>query len=244
MIDRVQGTIARRLLVNFRVDPDVARRLLPRGFEPKLVRGYAVGGICLVRLEHERPFPLPRVLGQSSENAAHRFATFRVDEDGRRHECVYIARRHSGSLVNIAVGGRIFPGEHRPARFAVRETAEALEISMRGSDGLDVDLRGRSAHALPSTSVFTSLEEASAFFRAGGLGYSETHARDVLDALRLDTLRWELVPLEVAMVRSTYFEDRRSFPRGSVELDCALVMTGIEHVWRREPRLRIALRDN
>ena len=243
-MDRVRGTIARRLLVNFRVDPEVARRKMPPGFEPKLVAGYAVAGICLVRLEHERPFPLPRLLGQSSENAAHRFAAFRVDERGVRHECVYIARRHSGSLVNIAVGGRIYPGEHRPAHFAVQETDDAIELSMRGSDGLDVDLRGHAADALPTTSVFATLEQASAFFRAGGLGYSETHAGDVLDALRLDTHRWELAPLEVDMVRSTYFEDRRSFPSGSIELDCALTMTDIEHEWRREPRLRIPVRDN
>ena len=244
MIDVVRGTIARRLLVNFRVDPEIARHQLPRGFELKLVGGYAMAGICLVRLEHERPFPLPRVLGLSSENAAHRFAVFQIDRDGARHECVYIARRHSGSLMNVAIGGRVFPGEHRPARFVVRETAEAIELSMRGSDGLDVDLRGHAANALPSTSVFGSLDQASAFFRAGGLGYSATREGCVLDALRLDTRRWELVPLAVDMVRSTYFGDGHAFPRGSIELDCALRMSGIEHEWRRQPRLRIPVRDN
>jgi len=37
----------RRLLVNYRVDPDVAATLLPAPLRPKLVNGWAVAGICL-----------------------------------------------------------------------------------------------------------------------------------------------------------------------------------------------------
>ena len=70
----IRGLIRRRLLINFRVEAEVARRCLPALFSPKLHQGYAIAGICLIRLEHIRPSGLPGRWGITSENAAHRMA--------------------------------------------------------------------------------------------------------------------------------------------------------------------------
>jgi len=51
----IQGVIERRILANFRIDAEVLARVLPAPFRPKLVAGYGVGGICLIRL---RAIPL------------------------------------------------------------------------------------------------------------------------------------------------------------------------------------------
>ncbi|HVU64637.1 MAG TPA: DUF2071 domain-containing protein, partial [Phycisphaerales bacterium] len=64
----IQGVIERRLLVNFRGDPEVVARLLPRPFEPVLVDGYAIVGICLIRLSGMRPAMMPVRCGVRSEN--------------------------------------------------------------------------------------------------------------------------------------------------------------------------------
>jgi len=234
----VRGTIRRRILVNFRVDPEVMQRMLPLGFEPKLVHGHAIAGICLIRLENERPSWVPCPIGASSENAAHRVAVCRKDERGER-ESVYIARRDSDSALNRWVGGRLFPGEHRPARFVVVEDLAAVRLDMRADDGLQVGLRARAASSLSAGSAFTSLVEASAFFRGGALGYSVTRARSHLDALYLDATTWRVAPLEVDSVQSTFFENVTRFPPGSVEFDCALIMRDIPHVWRREADLHL-----
>ena len=77
----IQGVIRRRILANFRVDPEVMQQQLPARFRPKLQRGYAVAGICLIRLEHIRPRFVPESIGLNSENAAHRVAVL-WDEDG------------------------------------------------------------------------------------------------------------------------------------------------------------------
>src|SRR5881397_881761 len=95
----IEGTIRRQLLVNFKVEPDVMQALLPAPFRPKLHGDYAIAGICLIRLEHIRPAGVPRRLGLSSENAAHRVAVL-WDENERVREGVYIPRRDSSSLVN------------------------------------------------------------------------------------------------------------------------------------------------
>jgi len=54
-VPKVHGVIGRRLLVNFRVEPEVIQRQLPQPFRPKLHDGHAVAGICLIRLENIRP---------------------------------------------------------------------------------------------------------------------------------------------------------------------------------------------
>ena len=70
----IRGIIDRRILANYHVDPDVMARILPPPFRPKLVNGYAIGGICLIRLKGLRPRFFPFPLGIQSENAAHRIA--------------------------------------------------------------------------------------------------------------------------------------------------------------------------
>ena len=68
------GRIRRRILVNWVADPEPVARLLPAPFRPKLLRGRAVVGVCLIRLEGLRPEALPNALALSSESAAHRVA--------------------------------------------------------------------------------------------------------------------------------------------------------------------------
>jgi hypothetical protein len=53
-LPKVHGTIRRRLLINYRVDPAVMQRHLPAPFRPKLHDGNAVAGMCLIRLEGSR----------------------------------------------------------------------------------------------------------------------------------------------------------------------------------------------
>jgi uncharacterized protein DUF2071 len=228
---RVHGIIRRRLLVNFRIDPDVAQRHLPAPFRPKLHDGRAIGGICLIRLEDIRPRRFPEMFGLSSENAAHRFAVTWTDAEGE-HEGVYIPRRDSGSLVNHLAGGRLFPGEHHRAQFSITDTGDHVDIAMQSNDG-EVSLRVAAALApdLAASSKFGSLENASAFFEAGSLGYSATSGGQRLDGVTLRTKQWDVRPLRVDVVQSSYFDDAKSFPPGSVEFDCALIMRNIAHEW-------------
>lgn len=242
-IPTISGVIRRRILVNFRIDPAVMRRILPEPFEPKLCDGAAIAGICLIRLEAIRPRLIPASLGVSSENAAHRIAVSWTDEGGRACEGVYIPRRDSSSLLNHLAGGRLFPGEHHLAKFEVIDEPEHISLSMRSSDGkVAVDVRGRPARALPEGSRFGSLEEASAFFQAGSLGYSETSGGRYLDGISLVTKQWDVAPLDVEHVFSSYFSDPALFPGGSVELDCALLMRNIEHEWQSAPNLLVRAR--
>jgi hypothetical protein len=58
-IPTIRGTIGRRVLVNFRVDPHVLSTILPVPFRPQLVAGFGIAGICLIRLKRIRPKHFP-----------------------------------------------------------------------------------------------------------------------------------------------------------------------------------------
>ncbi len=233
----IQGTIRRRILVNFRVDPVVMQRHLPPAFKPKLHAGSAIAGICLIRLESIRPKGFPAALGISSENAAHRIAVTWNDGDQEK-EGVFIPRRDTGSTLNHLAGGRVFPGEHHLADFRVSDTGAAIDFEMRSRDGeVAVQLRGRIGEALPTGSQFKSLAEASSFFESGSIGYSVTKDSRRLDGIFLRTKTWKMQTLDVDDVQSSYFADERRFPVGSVNFDCALIMRDIEHEWQSEPDL-------
>ena len=131
----LKGTIKRRLLVNFRVDPMAIRRLLPPPFRPKLHCGHAIAGVCLIRLEHIRPVGLPAAIGFSSENAAHRIAVEWTDESDNPREGVFIPRRDTGSRLNALAGGRLFPGEHHHASFTVSDDGQHIDLEMETDDG-------------------------------------------------------------------------------------------------------------
>jgi hypothetical protein len=228
---RVHGIIRRRLLVNFRIDPEVAQRQLPAPFRPKLHAGSAVGGICLIRLEGIRPRRFPEMFGLSSENAAHRFAVLWNDADGE-HEGVYIPRRDSSSLLNHLAGGRIFPGEHHRARFDVSDDGTRVLLDMESSDqSVKVKVAATVVSELPAGSIFESTASASSFFEPGSLGYSATTGGHKLDGIVLRTDTWEVQPLCIESVASSYFSNPALFPAGSIDFDCALIMRNIAHEW-------------
>ena len=235
----MQGVIRRRLLINFRVAPHVMQKLLPDRFRPKLHDGFAIAGICLIRLEAIRPKHVPTFAGLSSENGAHRIAVV-WDDGGTPREGVYIPRRDTNSLVNHIAGGRVFPGEHHHADFDVTDDGERIALTMRAKDdGVVVDVRARRVETWPSSSGFESLDAASTFFEGGSVGYSVKRDLSRLDGITLKTASWKVDALEVEHVRSSFFDDETSFPKGSIDFDCGLVMRDIDHEWHSEPELVI-----
>jgi hypothetical protein len=239
----IRGVIDRRILVNYHVDPSVLAPLLPTPFRPKVIHGVGMVGICLIRLQKVRPTFLPSWLGISSENAAHRTAV-EWDDQGVVREGVYVRRRDTNSWLNTLAGGQLFPGIHHHAQFAVQESTERLKVALHSDDGVtSMSVRGHRAHQLPASSVFSSREEASAFFQAGSLGYSATRDPSRFQGLELRCLNWRVEPLEVEEVRSSFFEDVARFPKGSLEFDCALLMRGIEHEWHGKSDLCCAAGD-
>jgi len=227
----IRGVIERRILVNYRVDPDVLVWLLPQPFRPQVVSGYGVAGICLIRLGQIRPRGFPRWVGIGSENAAHRIAV-EWDEGGQVRSGVYILRRDTNSRLNALAGGRIFPGVHHRGVFRVCETDSRFQIAMGSKDRqVAIDIAAILSDEWPADSIFASQAEASAFFEAGSLGYSPSMRQGHFQGLELKCDSWHVRSLNIERARSLVFDNESVFPRGSISLDCGLLMRGIEHQW-------------
>ncbi|WP_417351161.1 DUF2071 domain-containing protein [Flavobacterium alkalisoli] len=232
-ISNLHGYIERRILINYTADPKVIQNLLPYPFRPKLQNGKAIVGICLIRLKNIRPKGLPQFIGVNSENAAHRFA-IEWDENDETKEGVYIPRRDTSSTINAIAGGRIFPGKHYKAKFNVSEAGKHYALSFTSSDATFMNIEASETNEFNSESIFGDMETASAFLKGGSIGY--TPGNSDLDSVILDTYTWQVKPLDVTKVESSYFNDKNLFPEGSIQFDNALLMHNIEHEWRSIPK--------
>ncbi|MFK3733883.1 DUF2071 domain-containing protein [Streptomyces sp. NPDC088090] len=234
---RLSSVIERRLLVNYRVAPDAAARLLPRPLRPQLVHGHAVAGICLLRLGSVRPAWAPKVFGLRSENAAHRIAVEWDGPDGVETG-VYIPRRDTASRINAWAGGRLFPGEHGRADFDVHETPGQVHVALATWDGdTRVDVTIEPSDELRDSELFADLAEASRFFQRGTKGFSATGSGRHLDGMELRTDAWRVEAGRIRSAASSFFDDPDCFPPGSATLDCALLMRDVPVSWRPLPAM-------
>jgi hypothetical protein len=238
-IPAITGIIRRRVLLNYRIRPEVVESILPDRFSPKLVHGYAIAGICLIRLERIRPKGLPSYIGICSENSAHRIAVEWIDEDGTKKEGVFVPRRDTNSKLNAFAGGRLFPGVHHLSKFHVIDHRKSVSLRIESDDFNNslVDLKVHCSTVFPSNSVFSSLSESSDFFETGCVGYSSRLDSCRLDGLLLKVWDWKVSVVDCEYVRSAFFDDKAIFPQGSIEFDHALLMRDIPHEWHSEPEM-------
>ncbi|ACU62802.1 DUF2071 domain-containing protein [Chitinophaga pinensis] len=225
----IHGYIDRRMLINFTAEPEVVRNILPETFRPKIYNGKAIVGICLIRLKHIKPKGFPDFTGINSENGAHRIAV-EWEENGVTKEGVYIPRRDTSLRLNALLGGRIFPGKHYFAKFNVREAGGNYHVDFSSSDNTTTSIDARTTDVFNPNSIFGTLENVSAFFERGAVGYSPNG--DKYEGLKLETYQWQVRPLEAIQVHSSFYENETIFPKGSIQFDNALLMTQVEHEWK------------
>ncbi|MFD1737574.1 DUF2071 domain-containing protein [Bacillus salitolerans] len=229
----MNGIIKRRLLINYQLDPKIAVNLLPKPFSPKLIKGKAIIGVCLIRLEKVRPSLMSSIpFGISSENAAHRMAVEWVEEDTIK-EGVYIFRRDTNSKINTVVGGRFFPGIHNYANIKVSELNERVEFSLASQDKeVEIYISGSQSEEMDQMSVFTSINEISDFFKSGSDGYSPTQIEGCYQGLCLQTDDWNMSPFKVEKLKVTYLQNRLKIPSESLQFDSVVIMRNVHHKWK------------
>lgn len=194
----------------------------------------------MIRFKGLRPRFAPEFFGLGSENAAHRFAV-EWEQDGKRCEGVFIPRRDTNSWFNKSLGGRVFPGIFQRSRFDVCETESSVSVQIiRADGGKEISFLGHVSTGLPDSSIFPSVEEAAGFFSLGATGYSATRSENHFHGMELSSLDWTIQPLAIDEAYSCFFNDKSRFQDGTAELDCALLMRGIEHQWHSRPDLYLS----
>ena len=230
----VTGVIDHRILLNFRVAPEVMQKNLPKKFTPKIINGYAFGGICQVSLSEMRPKGAPLWLGMNSHNIAHRIAVNTQEGEG-----VYVTRRYTNSTINNLLGGKVFPGVYQKACFDVVVSDDKYNVTVTNErkDSIMI-IKAEVASELTKGSLFSSTLEVSDFFKKGNIGWSSRANDNHYDTIELMTEEWNMEPLHVEESFSAFFSDTQTFPEGSVEFDNAMIMRKLKHSWVTKDELK------
>jgi len=225
----VEGRIERRLLVNLRVDPQALAPVLPEPFRPLLIDGWAIAGMCLIRLTGLRPAAAPGRSGLTTENVAHRLAV-EWDGHGERRTGVWIPHRHTSSRLTVALGGRAFPAVHTFADFDVDDQGDAISIAVTRHGTPLVSVSATASDDVTTTSVFRSMAEADTFFQSGSTGVSPTKRHGRSDVVDLSVSNWNLKPLNLVSAHSSIFEGWWSIGQAA-EWDSAFIMRDMACSW-------------
>jgi hypothetical protein len=227
----LSGVIARRILINYRVDPDAVRRILPAPLKPIVIGGYASAGICLLKLRDIGFKYSPGFLKINSENAAHRFLV--QWREGEQTRCgVYIPRRDTDSILNVWIAGKIFAWPHYAAQFDTQEDDGHYLVKVKSVDHYtNLHVRAIESKSFPSDSMFRSIDRASECFEECSVGCSPSTKAGRFKRIQLKTKNWSVKPLEIQELSSTFFEDTAIFPKGTISFDNALLMENISQEW-------------
>lgn len=221
----ITGQIERRVLLNYRAEPTSVQKLLPSGMRARVINGYALVGVCMIRFAQLRPQGLPTWVGMGSENAAFRISVD-WDEDDARHTGVYVLQRVTNHPLIRVLGGRLFPGVHQRARFECHETDDSVAIDIEIPSQQPVRVHGQTSTTW-SSQVFSSHEDASAYFSQDTIGYSPKRCGATCEGLRLDCLEWATQPLATTINEAGFWTEQLP---GCV-YDHSLIMHRIPHRW-------------
>lgn len=134
----MRGTLRSRLLVNATVDPDeAAARLLP-GLRPHITPLGTVVGCCLLDIVDLRPYRIPARLGVSQRAAAHRISVEWDHDEGETIVGVWVPGLRTDARLAVALGGRWFPGVHRPVDLELATTRDRVAWSV--NDGAEFQI--------------------------------------------------------------------------------------------------------
>lgn len=224
--------VDRQLLINFRMDPAIVRQFLPVGVEPRVIHGFAIGGICVVRLNKRKLGPLIRI--RESENVAHRFAICppaATSHESQASSCVYVCRAHTSSRWNSFLGNRILAGRYHRANIDVEESPEVIRVKMTSRDkSSQLSFSGVTGCGHPMESIFSSIGEALRFLEQCSIRRAIESRSSGSNGISHRVSWKQLVPLRTQGLETSFFYDESRFPAGSIEFDSAFILRSREHV--------------
>jgi hypothetical protein len=165
-------------------------------------RGTVIG-CCLLEIADIRPAGLPAAVGINLRAAAHRLSVEWDDEAGRTIVGVYVPVRLTDSRLAVTVGGRLFPGVHRPAMIQVLDEPDRFTWRVDAPDARD-PFGIRVAVGLPSASPVASPDDAvGQTCLAAAVGLSPDH-HGIVEAVRMEPDHHLARAVEITDLRSDF----------------------------------------
>lgn len=238
LIQAVSGICERRIILNWRVDPALVAKHLPRPFRPRLVKGHAIVSVEVLQLVGMRPTGMPRIAGFHTQNAVDRIAV-EWNEGGSILHGFFVPSRYSPSAVNTLISlTRLFPAVFKHARFRFERAGVHYRVSV-AAEGNRLSFDANESSIFSEKSAFDSMNMASEFHRDAKISYSPAHEEGTYDGIYLKSFDWHATPLEVINVHYDYIE--KTFP-GAV-FDSAFVVRNTKHEWHGMGSIKNAVKE-
>ena len=226
------GILEETVLLNFRTDAEVLRKLLPAPFEPRLVDGYGLVGILLFRMrdlacETQRGLPSP-----PSEHVLYRVAVS-WEQGMRRFHGMYVLRHEVNTRLPLPQRRRgLFPMAGSPIRWHRLPWKESFEWTLRSRRGLRLQVGASLGRRWPAGSVFESMDEASHFFSQERAAVAPRFQKAIFANTHFLPLSWSAKPLYVHQLETDFSQMENLFPRDRMFFDSGMIWQQMPCRWQ------------
>jgi len=159
------GTVRRRFLISYPVEPALLAPRVPPGGELSLVHGKAWVSACFVHIDDMRPVGAPRALGMAFHYLIHRTRAVLPYPDGVKRESVLILEPNIDRPM-LSYLGRLSAGvRFHVCKVTLDESADGwrLRMSNGGTTLFDAEIPRRFEARMPSGSHFANAAAADDF---------------------------------------------------------------------------------
>jgi uncharacterized protein YqjF (DUF2071 family) len=233
-------TIFRRcVLVNFAVDVEAMRSVLPRFIEPDVHEGSAYLSVVVAEMEKMRPAFLPAPLGVTYHQIVYRAVVRCGDERG-----VHFLRSDADSRFMNVLGNALSFFRFHTADISFRDRRGLLELDVTPEDAGPADVHATytvadACRTLPSTSAFEDLASAQRWLVDLFAAFAYTPGRRLVDVVRIHRSEWDLRVVHDLRAQYGFMGDAGPFGPDAASLDSVFYVEGLDYLWHRRQRVPI-----
>jgi uncharacterized protein YqjF (DUF2071 family) len=222
------GTVTRRFLISYAVDPALLAPRVPPGGELSLAHGKAWVSACFVHIEDMRPAGTPRALGVQFHYLIHRTRARLPYPDGVKRESVLILEPNiDRSLLSCL--GRLSAGVRFQVRDVELEESQGgwhLRMSKGGATLFEAEIPRAFETRPPPASCFATAAEADDFLLGVSYGGEWHHDRERLRLLAETHDPWETLVGTCHTHTNAYLD---SLGLTGAQADHVITMTDVPH---------------
>lgn len=225
------------VLVNFALDPEALRRVLPRHIEPDIHRGAAWLSIVVGRMDRMRPVGCPRLFGITYDQVVYRAVVRCGTERG-----VHFLRSDADNRLMCFLGDRMSFFRFHHARVAFRtDASHVLHVDVQRTVSGPADIEasyglGNAARMMPATSRFESLAEAQHWLVELFTAFDYNARLDAIDCVRIRRGEWNVAVVVDERGRYDFMQRGPIFDERNAELDSVFFVGDVPYRWHRLER--------
>ncbi len=227
------GVLENTVMLNFRTDVEVLKRILPFPFDPRLVDGFGLVSILLFRMKDlycETNIGWPSL---PSDHVLYRISVS-FNHGGRRQSGMYILRHEVNTRLPLRQRRRgLFPLAGSPVRWNKNPWKDQFEWTLKSGSRTKLQVKARPGRSFSGGSLFQNLEEAADFFSHERFVLAPRYQQSIFSSTHFLPLSWEVKPLQVLRLKTDFKQLANLFPSDRIFYDSGLMWPQMPCKWQK-----------